>query len=302
MLTRKQTRQVQSAVWEADLALGQRDYQLASQKMWDATALAIKFVAEARGWSHATFEDIYAAGQSIAREQDDDSDAVADLNFAECYRANAKWHMIDDSELVEDWELATWFIDRILGHPVRQLTGMWPMLTRKQTRQVQSTVWEADEVLGQQDYQLASQKMWDATALAIRFVAEARGWPHATFEDIYAAGQSIAREQDDESDAVAELNFAESYRASAQRQMSADSELVENWELATRFIDRMLRPIDSIANHRRWSSPMAVVVYDAEGNLKYGTPEMAAKAQATAEYMRTGDAQVLIDAGIVSPC
>lgn len=122
MLTLEQVRKVQSTVWEADLALGQQDYQLASQKMWDATALAIKFVAEERGWPHATFDDIYAAGQKIALEQDDDSAAVSELNFAECYGANAQWKMFDDSELVEDWNLAPGFIERILGHPIRQLS------------------------------------------------------------------------------------------------------------------------------------------------------------------------------------
>lgn len=121
MLTPEQVRKVQTAVWEADLALGQRDYQLASEKIWDATALAIKYVAEKRGWPHETFSDIYAAGRKIANEQDDCAAATSELSFAECYRANARWKMFDDYEVVEDWDLAPGFIERILGHPVRQL-------------------------------------------------------------------------------------------------------------------------------------------------------------------------------------
>ena len=121
MLTPEQIRKVQTAVWEADLALGQQKYQVASEKIWHATALAIKFVAAERGWPHDTFDDIYAAGRKIALEQDDDSAAVSELNFAECYRANAQWKMFDDYEVVEDWDLAPGFIERILGHPVRKL-------------------------------------------------------------------------------------------------------------------------------------------------------------------------------------
>ena len=121
MLTPEQVRKIQSVVWEADLALGQQKYKLASEMIWEATALAIKFVARERGWPHGTFAEIYAAGQRIAQEQDDDSAAVSELNFAECYRANAQWKMFDDYEVVEDWDLAPGFIERILGHPVRKL-------------------------------------------------------------------------------------------------------------------------------------------------------------------------------------
>ena len=121
MLSPEQARKVQSVVWEADLALGQQDYCLASQKMWDATALAIKFVAEERGWPHATFEEIYAAGRKIAREQSDESSAESELNYAECHRANAQWKIFEDYEVIEDWDLAPGFVERILGRPARRI-------------------------------------------------------------------------------------------------------------------------------------------------------------------------------------
>ncbi len=121
MLPPEQARKVQSVVWEADLALGRQNYGLASQKIWDATALAIKFVAEKRGWPHATFEEVYAAGRKIAGEQADESAAESELNYAECHRANAQWKMFDDYEVIEDWDLAPGFIERIIGHPVRQI-------------------------------------------------------------------------------------------------------------------------------------------------------------------------------------
>ncbi len=103
------------------MALGQRDFQVASQKVWDATALAIKFVAEERGWPHATFEEVYAAGRKIAREQADGSSAESELNYAECHRANAQWKIFEDREVIEDWDLAPGFIERILGRPARQI-------------------------------------------------------------------------------------------------------------------------------------------------------------------------------------
>ena len=121
MLSPGKARKVQCALWEADLALGQQEFRVASQKIWDATALAIKFVAEERGWPHATFEEIYAAGRKIAREQADEFSAESDLNYAECHRANAQWKVFEDYEVIEDWDLAPGFIERILGRPARQI-------------------------------------------------------------------------------------------------------------------------------------------------------------------------------------
>ena len=121
MLPPGKARKVQCALWEADLALGRQEFRVASQKIWDATALAIKFVAEERGWPHATFEEIYAAGRKIAREQADEFSAESELNYAECHRANAQWKIFEDYEVIEDWDLAPGFIERILGRPARQI-------------------------------------------------------------------------------------------------------------------------------------------------------------------------------------
>ena len=121
MLSPKQSRNVQRVLWEADLALGQQEFRVASQKIWDATALAIQFVAAERGWPHATFEEIYAAGRKIAREQADEFSAESELNYAECLRANAQWKIFEDYEVIEDWDLAPSFIERILGRPARQI-------------------------------------------------------------------------------------------------------------------------------------------------------------------------------------
>ena len=121
MLSPGQARKVQCVLWEADLALGQREYRVASQKVWDATALAIKFVAEERGWPHATFEEVYAAGRKIAHEQADEFSAESELNYAESHRANAQWKVFEDYEVIEDWDLAPSFIERILGRPARQI-------------------------------------------------------------------------------------------------------------------------------------------------------------------------------------
>ncbi len=121
MLSPEQTREVQSIVWEADLALGRQDYRLAAVKIWDATAEAIKCVARERGWPHETYAEIYDAGRKISQECSDGRKALSELNFAESHYAHGQQQVFADYELVEDWDLAPHFIERILGHPAREL-------------------------------------------------------------------------------------------------------------------------------------------------------------------------------------
>ena len=81
------------------------------------------------------------------------------------------------------------------------------MLSPAQTREVQSIVREADLALAKQRYRLAAAKIWDATAHAIRCVAQERGRPHRSNAEVYDAGRKIALECGDGRQALSELNF-----------------------------------------------------------------------------------------------
>ena len=63
------------------------------------------------------------------------------------------------------------------------------MLTPEQIEEVKAIVREADHAFDRRNYEGFSQKIWDATAQAIRFIATQRGWPHDTNEEIDDAGR-----------------------------------------------------------------------------------------------------------------
>ena len=44
------------------------DLRQASEKGWGAAAIAVKAVAEGRGWSHGSHDDLFAAVSRLARE------------------------------------------------------------------------------------------------------------------------------------------------------------------------------------------------------------------------------------------
>jgi len=50
----------------AELTVG--DLRQASEKGWGAAAIAVKAVAEGRGWSHGSHDDLFAAVDRLARE------------------------------------------------------------------------------------------------------------------------------------------------------------------------------------------------------------------------------------------
>ena len=121
MLSPQQTQEVRNKVWLADQAMAQRDHELFCKRIWEATAHAIKCVARERGWPCRTFDEIYAAGRRMAKESDNDFGWTAALGSAEMLRTNGKGLVQQKYEIEEDWDIATSFIDRMLGFPVRDV-------------------------------------------------------------------------------------------------------------------------------------------------------------------------------------
>ena len=119
MLTPEQVQEVRNKVWLADQALARRDHERFCQRIWEATAHAIKCVASERGWPCRTDAEIYAAGTKLAAESGNDFGWMAALGFADLLRTNGQGLVQPAYEIEEDWDIATSFIDRMLGYPVR---------------------------------------------------------------------------------------------------------------------------------------------------------------------------------------
>lgn len=243
MLTPEQIQEVKAIVREADRAFDRRNYEGFSQKIWDATAQAIRFIAEERGWPHETDADIDAAGRRLAGEYADASSALSSFGTAQFCRTNGQGLVLQRYEIEQDRDIVYRFVERLMGESARddpspRRRGI--ALFGKEAARVKAAVQDADAAFACQDYQKFYAKMWDATAQAIRFVAMERGWPHETDADIETAGLRLARDYEDDFDAMAELGFARFARANGSHLDLKEYEIAEDWEISVRFVDRIL--------------------------------------------------------------
>ena len=243
MLTPEQVEEVKATVREADRAFDRRDYEGFSRKIWDATAQAIGFIAKQRGWPHATFDEVYECGKRIAHEYDDGVSALQELRSAEFCKVNGDGLVLQRYEIEEDRDLTYTFVERLAGTSLR--SDSVPRrraiaLFGEEAKLVKAMIKDADAAFARKDYQEFYAGMWDATAQAIRFVAMERGWPHETDANIEAAGLRLARDYEDDLDAMAELGFALFARANGRHLELKDYEISEDWEVSVRFVDRLL--------------------------------------------------------------
>ncbi len=243
MLTPEQIQEVKAIVREADRAFDRRNYEGFSQKIWDATAQAIRFIAKERGWPHETDADIDAAGRGLAGEYDDAGSALSEFRTADFCRVNGQGLVLHRYEIEEDRDLAYTFVERLAGTslcddraPRRRAIALFG----EEANTVKDMVAKADAAFARQDYQRFYAQMWDATAQAIRFVAMERGWPYETDADIETAGLRLARDYEDDFDAMAELSFARFARVNGRCLALKDYEISEDWEISVRFVDRLL--------------------------------------------------------------
>ena len=243
MLTPEQIEEVKAIVREADRAFDRRNYEGFSQKIWDATAQAIRFIAKERGWPHDTDREIYDSGCRIAAEYDDGSKALGELGAADFCRVNGQGLVLQRYEIEQDRDFAYNFVERLAGVKVREdksprRRGI--SIFGEEAKRLKAMVKDADAAFDHQDYQKFYAKMWDATAQAIRFVAIERGWPHETDAEVEAAGLRLARDYEDDFEAMAELGFARFARANGRDLALKEYEIAEDWEISVRFVDRIL--------------------------------------------------------------
>ena len=243
MLTPEQIQEVKAIVREADRAFDRRNYEGFCRKIWEGTAQAIRFIAKERGWPHETDKEIYDAGSRLAGEYEDGNSALMELGSADFCRVNGQGLVLHRYEIEQDRELGYRFVERLTE--VALCEGKAPRrrgiaLFGEEATQVKSMVSDADAAFDQRDYRQFYYKMWDATAQAIRFVAKERGWPHGTDAEIETAGLRLARDYEDDFDAMAELGFALFARANGQRLVLKEHEVAYDWEISVRFVDRLL--------------------------------------------------------------
>ena len=121
MLSPKQVQEVRNKVWLADQAMAQRDYELFSQRIWEATAHAIKCIAKERGWPCETYREVSDAGRRLAKGSPDEHGLMSALGFAQLAHTNGQGLVLERYEIEEDWDYSTSFIDRLLGYSIRDV-------------------------------------------------------------------------------------------------------------------------------------------------------------------------------------
>ena len=119
MLSPEQIQEVRNKVWLADQAMAQRDHELFCKRIWEATAHAIKCVAQEKGRPGQTFDEIHAAGRRIAAAHPERSGCMSALGCADLTGTNGTALAIPARDVEEDWDISTGFIDRMFGFSVR---------------------------------------------------------------------------------------------------------------------------------------------------------------------------------------
>ena len=121
MLSPEQVQEVRNKVWLADQAMAQRDYELFSRRIWEATAHAIKCIAQERGWPCGTYREVSDAGRRLAKGRPDEYGLMSALGFAQLAHTNGQGLVLERYEIEEDWDYSTSFIDRLLGYSIRDV-------------------------------------------------------------------------------------------------------------------------------------------------------------------------------------
>ena len=89
------------------------NYMKGSQKLWEASSLAIAEAARLRGWPYSDDQELHMAASRLSDEAGDAFIAAA-LSVAEMFRANSRLDFMEEYQVDKDQRVVKAFVERVL--------------------------------------------------------------------------------------------------------------------------------------------------------------------------------------------
>lgn len=222
---------------EVDLAAGKE--QPGALKAWDAAVMALKAVAEPRGWPCNDWGEMRQAVKDLEKETGI-KDLSRGFNAADAFRTQGAYGMMYQNDIEDDVPWIQQFVTQLLdlADPGRPKKAVPPALKNLRKAMAETRLdYFVDEP------EKASAIMWQSVCAALQTLAAQRGWPCATTAEMREVAAALARETGD-CRFIGGFAVAETYFANFAPDFCADDHDVFARPLVRRFVIRVLHRLD----------------------------------------------------------
>lgn len=222
---------------EVDLAAGKE--QPGALKAWDAAVMALKAVAEPRGWPCNDWGEMRQAVEDLEKETGL-KDLSRGFNAADAFRTQGAYGMMYQNDIEDDVHWIQQFVTQLLdlADPGRPKKAIPPAL--KNLRKAMAAA-GLDYYGGEPEK--AAATMWQSVCAALQTMAAQRGWPCATTAEMREVAAALARETGD-CRFIGGFAVAETYFANFDPDFCADDHDAFARPLVRRFVIRVLHRLD----------------------------------------------------------
>lgn len=218
---------------EVDLAAGRE--QPGALKAWDAAVIAVKAVAEPRGWECDGWGEINDAVKKLEKESGVKG-LTSGFSAADSFRVQGEVGFMYENDIEDDVPRVQQFVTQVLdlAAPDRP-----KKVVPKAIQKVRESMSEAGQDYFCDEKEKASGKMWQAVCGALQAVAEERRWRCGTLAEMREVAAALARETGD-CRFVGGFAVAETYFANYDPAYFADDHNAFARPLVRRFVIRVL--------------------------------------------------------------
>ena len=91
------------------------NYLKGSEKMWEASSLAVTEAARRRGWPCSDNRELHMAASGSSLKKVGDASIADGFAIAEKFRANAEFDFMEDFDYDDDRRIVTRFVERVIA-------------------------------------------------------------------------------------------------------------------------------------------------------------------------------------------
>ena len=237
--TREQIRAAEELLHAAEVDLAAGKEQPGALKAWDAAVMALKTVAEPRGWPCNNTAEMRQAVEDLEKETGL-KELSRGFSTAESFHTQGAYGMMYENNIEDDVPWIQQFVTQLLdwAEPGRPKKAVPPPLKnlRKAMAETRSDYYDDEP-------EKAAAIMWQSVCAALQTLAEQRGWPCATVADMREVAAALARETGD-CRFIGGFAVAETYFANFDPELCADDHEAFARPLVRRFVIRVLHLLD----------------------------------------------------------
>ena len=221
---------------EVDLAAGKE--QPGALKAWDAAVMAVKIVAEPRGWPCNDKTEMRQAVEALEKETGR-KDLSLGFSTADAFHTQGAYGMMYENNIEDDVPWIQQFVTQLLdlADPGRPKKAVPPAI--KNLREAMAAA-GLDYYGGEGEK--GSAKMWQSVCAALQTLAEPRGWRCATVAEMREVAAALARETGD-CRFIGGFAVAETYFANFAPAFFSDEHDDFARPLVRRFVIRVLHQV-----------------------------------------------------------